>query len=56
MDKLVQETLKNIDESIEQLNKKKDMTPSELELLCKGHCTKSRYEEYRPPPKASSKV
>lgn len=44
MDKLVQDTLKNLDESIEQLNKKKDMTPSDLELLCKAYKLKMDLE------------
>lgn len=46
MDKLVQDTLKNLDESIEQLNKKKDITPSDLELLCKAYKLKMDLEAY----------
>ena len=44
MDKVVQDTLKNLDESIEQLNKKKEMTPSDLETLCKAYKLKMELE------------
>ena len=44
MDKLAQDTIKNLDDSIEQLNKKKDMTPSDLETLCKAYKLKMELE------------
>ena len=44
MDNLVMDTLKNIDESIETLNKKKDLTPSDLEILCKAYKLKMDLE------------
>lgn len=46
MDNLVMDTLKNIDESIETLNKKKDLTPSDLEILCKAYKLKMDLEGY----------
>ena len=42
--KIAQETIKNLDESIEQLNKKKDMTPSDLDTLCKAYKLKMELE------------
>lgn len=41
---VIQDTLKNLDESIEQMNKKKDLTPSDLETLCKAYELKMKLE------------
>ena len=41
---VIQDTLKNLDESIEQMNKKKDLTPSDLETLCKAYDLKMKLE------------
>ena len=44
MDSLIQDTLKNLNSSIEEMNKKKDMTPAELETLCKAYRLKMDLE------------
>ena len=49
MDKMIQETLKHLDESIEDLNKKKDLTSSDLEILCKAYKLKMELEGYGNP-------
>ena len=41
---VIQDTLKNLDESIEQMNKKKDLTSSDLEILCKAYDLKMKLE------------
>lgn len=43
-DRLYQDTLRNLEESIDQMNKKKDMTPSDLETLCKAYKLKMELE------------
>ena len=47
-DRLYQDTLRNLEESIDQMNKKKDMTPSDLETLCKAYKLKMELEGYGP--------
>lgn len=47
MNDMIQNTIKNLDESIEQLNKKKDITPSDLETLCKAYKLRFELEEYK---------
>lgn len=37
MDQMTQNTLKILEESIEEMNKKKDLTSSDLETLCKAY-------------------
>ena len=46
-DRLYQDTLRNLEESIDQMNKKKDMTPSDLETLCKAYKLKMELEGSR---------
>ena len=44
MDRMTQDTLKNLNDSIDELNKKKDLTPSDLETLCKAYKLKRELE------------
>ena len=44
MNNIIQDTIKNLDASIEQLNKKTDITPSDLDLLCKAYKLKMELE------------
>lgn len=37
MDTMTQNTLKLLEDCIEEMNKKKDLTPSDLETLCKAY-------------------
>lgn len=46
MTNIVQETLKGLDESIEQLNKKKDLSPADLEIMCKAYKLKMELEGF----------
>lgn len=46
MTNLVQETLKGLDESIGQLNKKKDLSPADLEIMCKAYKLKMDIEDF----------
>lgn len=43
-DKIVQDTLKHLDEAIEQMNKKENLTSSDLETLCKAYKLKMDLE------------
>lgn len=44
MDSIAQNTLKNLDASIEQMNKKENLTSSDLEMLCKAYKLKMEIE------------
>lgn len=47
-DRLYQDTLRNLEDSIDQMNKKKDLTPSDLETLCKAYKLKMELEGSHP--------
>lgn len=43
---VIHDTLKLLDASIEEMNKKKDLTPSDLETLCKAYDLKMKLESH----------
>lgn len=45
MDTMTQNTLKLLENCIEEMNKKKDLTPSDLEMLCKAYKLKRELED-----------
>lgn len=44
MDKVAQDTIEVIEDSIKMMNKKKDLTPSDLETMCKAYDLKMKIE------------
>ena len=46
MDKIVRDTIEVIEDSIKTMNKKKDLTPSDLETMCKAYELKMEIEGY----------